>query len=341
MIESTRGNAVEVHAGASAARASMTIRPFRNHDEDYGAVVAIENAIAPDTPASVAAWKHWDRTRDPQYLFRRHVAEIDGSIVAAVSYGHTAWMHQPGKYFVRIAVAPPFQRRGIGSALYDFAVHEKLGPRQPKKLVSFTREDRRHGIRFLQKRGFRQVMRTPVSRLDTAAFDHGNFESKVQRVLDSGICIKTLRHLQEEDPQWKRKVYELEWQCLQDVPSTDPFTKRSFEQFQKSTLGSPNLLPDAWFVAVDGDQYVGLSVLWRNLATDELLETGLTGVVRTHRRRGIATALKVQAIRYAQAHGNATIETDNEENNPMFQLNLQLGFVPQPAYLDFEKKLDA
>lgn len=336
MLEKT-GKTITAINRATSAGATLVIRPFRKIDKDYQAVVAIENAIGPETPASVSAWKHWDCTRDSQYLFRRHVAELDGEIVAAVSYGHTAWMHQPGKYFVRISVAPRFQRRGIGSILYDFVVQEKLGPRDPQKLVSFTREDRRHGIRFLQKRGFRQVMRTPVSRLDSGAFDVGKFEAKVQRVLASGIAIKTMRQLQQEDPEWKRKLYELEWECLQDVPSTDPFTKRSFEQFEKSTLGSPNLLPDAWFVALDGDQYVGLSVLWRNLATDRLLETGLTGVIRSHRRRGIATAMKVNAIRYAQEHDNATIETDNEENNPMFQLNLQLGFVPQPAYLDFEK----
>jgi hypothetical protein len=33
------------------------------------------------------------------------------------------------------------------------------------------------------------------------------------------------------------------------------------------------------------------------------------------------------------------IETDNEENNPMYQLNLQLGFAPQPAELDFHKDM--
>lgn len=339
MFENTIIRTVSGKEVAPKPRTKIAIRPFRDRDEDYGAVVAIENTIDPDTPSSVAAWKHWDRTRDAKYLFRRYVAELDGRIVAAVSYGHTAWMHQPGKYFVRISVTPAWQRRGIGSTLYDFAVHEQLAERHPKKLVSFTREDRRGSIRFLRSRGFRQVMRTPVSRLDSASFDHGRFEAKVNRVLESGITIRTLRQLREDDPDWKRKVYELEWECLQDVPSTDPFTKRSLEQFERSTLGSPNLLPDAWFVAVDGTEYVGLSVLWRNLATDKLLETGLTGVIRSHRRRGIATALKVSAIRYAQEHGNATIETDNEENNPMFQLNLQLGFVPQPAYLDFEKKV--
>ena len=41
----------------------------------------------------------------------------------------------------------------------------------------------------------------------------------------------------------------------------------------------------------------------------------------------------------AEKLGIKTIEADNEENNPMFKLNLQLGFKPQRAYLDFQKKI--
>ncbi len=323
----------------------MHIRPFSFDDADYRAIVDIANAIEPDNPSSVTAWKHFDSNRQKQHVFRRFVAERPaarekpGEVVAVATYGHTHWSYAPDKYFVNVQVDPEAQNSGIGSTLYDFVMGE-LQPREPAKLVSYTREDRPVAIRFLERRGFRQVMRIPVSRLESAAFDADSFTEKIARVEQSGIAIKTLRELSEEDADWKRKAYELEWECAQDVPTTDPLTKQPFEQFEKRTLGSPNLLPDAWFVAVDGDRYVGLSVLWKNLATDSLLETGLTGVVRSHRRRGIATAMKVRAIQYAQENGGAAIVTDNEENNPMFQLNLQLGFEPQPAHLDFELTLD-
>jgi hypothetical protein len=42
---------------------------------------------------------------------------------------------------------------------------------------------------------------------------------------------------------------------------------------------------------------------------------------------------------FAQEIGAKFIETNNEEHNPMYQLNLQLGFQPQPADLDMEKVL--
>lgn len=317
---------------------TVAIRPFAYTDEAYRKAVAISNAIDPDSPDSVTGWKHWDENREPQYLFRRYVAERQGQVVAIGAYGHTPWSYQPDKYFVNVMVHPQAQGRGIGGAFYDF-IMGCLARLKPAKLISYTRENRPLATRFLETRGFKPVMRVEVSRLESANFDSLRYAAKLERVQASGIKIKTLAELMVEDPEWKQKTYEVEWHCLQDVPSVDEFTRRSMDAFEKQTLQHPCLLPDAWFIAVDRDRYVGLSVLWRNLATDKLLNTGLTGVLRSHRRRGIATALKVKAIQYAQAHGNAAIDTDNEENNPMFQLNLDLGFRPQPAFVDYMKEI--
>ena len=83
-----------------------------------------------------------------------------------------------------------------------------------------------------------------------------------------------------------------------------------------------------------------LSCIWLSLSNPDKLYTGLTGVRRAYRRRGIATALKTQAIAWAKTQGASYLETDNEENNPMYQLNLALGFQPIPALLDYILELD-
>jgi len=69
------------------------------------------------------------------------------------------------------------------------------------------------------------------------------------------------------------------------------------------------------------------------------LETGLTGVHRDYRRQGLALALKSQAIEVVQQLGARIILTSNEENNPMYRLNLKLGFEAQPADIDWKKTL--
>jgi len=65
----------------------------------------------------------------------------------------------------------------------------------------------------------------------------------------------------------------------------------------------------------------------------------LPGVVRSHRRKGVATALKVRTFKIAAERGYKHIDTDNEENNPMYDLNVQLGFKLKPQWLVFKKSL--
>jgi GNAT superfamily N-acetyltransferase len=85
---------------------------------------------------------------------------------------------------------------------------------------------------------------------------------------------------------------------------------------------------------------VGYTGLWLSEAHPAKVFTGLTGVVRSHRRKGIATALKVHGFSRAKEHGARWIETDNEEKNPMFELNMRLGFKPTPAWTEYRRQFN-
>jgi GNAT superfamily N-acetyltransferase len=181
-------------------------------------------------------------------------------------------------------------------------------------------------------------MRFPISHLDLITFDPTPFKAKVAQVQQSGIAICSLATLAESDKDWKSKMHRLKADVLKDVPSPDEMIEWPIEEFERN-LAYPNYMHEGVFIAIDKGQYVGLSELWRSQADPRRLYTGLTGVARSHRRRGVATAVKVHAICFAQNYGATILETDNEENNPMFQLNLQLGFQPQPAIVEFKKKI--
>ena len=64
-----------------------------------------------------------------------------------------------------------------------------------------------------------------------------------------------------------------------------------------------------------------------------------TDVRRAWRCRGIATAIKRKSIAQVRYMGCARMQTSNEENNPMYGINLELGFESAPAWVEYQKFL--
>ena len=317
----------------------LTIRPFDESDRDYDASVAIWNALWPDEPTSVEGMRYSNRTRSRKHFFQRLMAELAGKIVATAIYREPEWANEPGMYDVQIRVLPEYQRVGIGSTIYDHII-ERLNElkRKPLSLASDSREDQPHSTKFLTDRGFEQKQRQQVSRLDVASFDAAPFADTVARFEESGITVKTFGEYEADDQDAWRKTYEKYVELFQDVPIFVDRFELTYEMFERE-LNAPNRLPGAILLAFDGDEIVATTSLWKRLADPGSLGTGLTAVARSHRRRGIAAALKVRAIEFARDIGTRVIQTENEENNPMYDLNVRLGFKPVPAWLIFVKKL--
>jgi len=323
----------------TSAPAGLAMRPFDDSDRDYDAAVAVWNAIWPDELTSVEGMRYSNKTRSDKHFHQRLMTELDGKIVATAIYREPEWCDEPGMYDVQIRVLPEYQKRGIGTAIYDH-IMERLGEREhaPASLVSDSREDQPHSTKFLTDRGFEQKQRQQVSRLDVASFDAAPFAGLVARFEESGITVKTFEDYEAEEPDAWRKAYEACAELFKDVPIFVERFELTYEMFERE-LNAPNRLPGAILLAFDGDEIVAMTSLWKRLADPGSLGTGLTAVARSHRRRGIAAALKVRSIEFARDIDTRVIQTDNEENNPMYDLNVRLGFKPTPAWLIFMKKL--
>ena len=317
----------------------FVIRPFDGSDEDYQAIVDVWNASFPDETMNVETRRHHDEHRQKQFLFERLVGEIDGTPVLHASYCEDEWSHFPGKYGLSIQVVPEYRRMGLGRAAYDY-IWNRIKDRDPAPvaLVAHAREDDPDSMRFVEERGFRVAQRNQYSMLDVRLFDASPFEETLRRANESEVDVRPFGELMAKDEGALRKAFEAGWEFLQDVPFPDPIQKMPFEQYMAEVEG-PCGMPESWFMAVDQGRYVGMSQLWRIPAQPNRLQTGLTGVARTHRRRGLATALKVLAIMGAKEMGCESIRTDNEESNPMYLLNVRLGFKPIPSWLSYKNEL--
>ncbi len=314
----------------------MNIRPCT--PADYPATCAIHNAVKPEYPMTVEQWHHHDTLRGPVQKFGRWVLEQDGAVVAYGQYSQTVDAFHPQIFYVYAATHPDWQRRGFGAALYDHLVAE-LAPFDPIMLrTPDVRADMAASLSFVARRGFTESMRAWESRLDVASFDPAPFAAAPAQAAAHGITITTLAAL-AADPEHRTKLWALDNELSADVPSPDPFTPMAFEEFSKWVFDSPHLIPEAFFVALDGDEYVGMSTLWR-IPTSDALSNGLTGVKRSHRRKGIALALKLRGIAFAKSVGAPHIKTWNEANNrAMLSINEALGFVKQPAWISFAKAI--
>ena len=317
----------------------FTIRPFQRTDEDYRRAVDIVNAVWVGQQESVDEWKEGDEKRAKTLKWGRFFAEVEGQPVGYASYEQKLRMNHPGKLWVGVNVLPAFRKRGVGTALWQHLCQE-IERFDPLRLFIGTRENYADGVRFAEKLGFSERFRHWESRLEPATFRLADWAGYFRRVAEQGIEIRSVVEL-KADPDRDRKLYELDWAVIQDIPSPEPAVRKSFEEFQKVWERS-NLVQDAWFVALDKGKYVGMTELWTNQADPGLFDIGVTGVLRSHRRRGIAMALKLQGIAFAQKRGSRELRTWNASNNKgILEVNRRLGFVRRPAHIAYVKEVRA
>jgi GNAT superfamily N-acetyltransferase len=261
--------------------------------------------------------------------------------VGAATIGHSMFAFHPRKFFVGVRVLREARRQGIGAALHAMAI-EMVESERPISLTTRVRETDEDGVRFAAARGYEEKMREWESAIDMGAYDPQRFAHLREKASLAGIRIMSAQQLAAGgEPDWERKIHAAEMETLADVPSTDRFVPSEFEDWRRMALESKHFLPEGFFAALDGDRIVGTSALWLS-SREGTLETGLTGVLRDYRRKGIALALKLTALEFAKRYGAREVRTDNATTNrPMLAINEMLGFEKRPATIFMVKAMEA
>ena len=319
----------------------LTFRPFNFSDQDYATALSLHNAVWIDNPQDERDWRREDSIRPKTRYHKRIIAEINGTPVGYGEFSEKWYFEKPNYYGLSWLTSAEYRKQGICTAFYKYALAQMQADGCTiGTLRSGTHENQPAGLRWLTKHGFAQIDRYPISELKLADFAANQFAGYAARIAAHGLTIKPLAEIIPHDPNWQRKLYDLEWIFEQDEPGSNVPKQTPFEQHVKETFEDDDFSPQMWFIALDGDRYAGMSCLWPNKAKPHELATGWTGVDRPYRKKGLAMAMKLAAIAYAQQQPAIThIETDNHETNWMYQINLHLGFTPKPAWRVYDKVL--
>lgn len=307
--------------------------------DHYPALAALINTIYPGANSSTEELLRFDQEHDPRFRFQRWLALEGSEVIATGNYNQTIWFAHPQKFAIAISVHPDWRRQGIGTRLYE-AILDGMRPFDPIALRATAVDLRPEGIAFLQHHGFVEVIRDIRSELEVQSCDLSRFAGLEERFRPQGVVIHTLPEL-ASDPGRDQKLYDLDWELSMIVPGDLAATmeRRGLEKYVQYAIRGEQALPQAFFVAVRGEEYVGLS---HSLVVEPgvLLYQGLTGVKAPWQRLGIGLAMKVRGIAHAKAAGYRTLRADNDARNlPMLALNETLGFVRTEQQITFEKAL--
>ena len=307
------------------------LRPF--HDPDWRPVSAIASARAGADARGYELWLSRRQKFDESRYFRRHYVVENGKTKQIIAYGAVEQTVYLPKYRLLLLSDPQWLKRGVGDLLLDRLTDDLA---EAKAITVSCRQyaSEIELIQLLKRRGFAETSRVLDLRLNVAD------ASPILKPIE-GISISTFAEERISDPRCVEKLYELTTLLSQDDPAAGPFTPPGYNAREALMwLEMPYVLPDALFIAKHGDDYVGVSDVSLFEAVPGGLTQGFTGVRRDYRRRGLATALKISGIIYAQSHGYQVIQTFNTpEQSAICALNAKLGFEVMFVHVTLEKCL--
>jgi len=277
---------------------------------------------------------------------RLYLAAVDaqGALVGYTDTWHNPWMRD-GEFQVEVIVATGARGQGIGSQLYDAANRFTQQHDATRRIVMLPAHDPA-SLAFAERRGFTIERHIFESRLDLADFDERPFIGALERARADGVRFFSMADLGDSE-EAQRRLHEVNRRASLDTPGQH-HTFAPFEEWRRFVCEASWYRADGQIVAAVGDAEDPLALDWIGMAAvGYMAETNsmyhmITGVDRPYRGRGLATALKLLAIRCARRHNAVYLRTNNDsENAPMLAINRKLGFQPLPGYYIVAKEGDA
>jgi mycothiol synthase len=299
-----------------------------DRDADCEGISLVVNSVEsePVTPAEVRQW--FDHEPPGKISWRMVAVDGNGVLVGYSVVVHEAW-RPAGDFFAWTAVRPEWQRRGVGKAL-TARVEEFLSTRSPSLVRSDVREANSGSLEFALARGFSIHKHICESVLDLQRFDESPLLCIRARLEAGGFGFSSMADL-PAGTETASRVYELNRRICLEIPGEEEDASISFEEWVDLLLGAPWFRADGQLLCSFGGELVGLAAVQVFPEKKEAYNL-VTGVLPEYRRRGVATALKLESARYAVAQGAVVLRTNNEScNTGIRAVNARMGYIPVPG----------
>ena len=267
--------------------------------------------------------ERWDRPNDAH---RWIVAAPDGSLAAYLAL----WRVQAMQYRMDLVVGPRERGHGLGTGLLDFLIASaRAAGAASLQARPYSEESR--ALALLASREFRETMRmTGLELEDVSAVSLEPIARYEGQLAERGLRVTTLAEDLSVNSDGWRKLRDVNEASRPGWPDPDPppdatsGEEQSVEQF-RAQAHDFHMIPEACFLAVDHERYVGYSALALRDAARVRAGSGGTAVRPEYRGFGVATALKARCVRWAQEHGVRRLSTSSG-NPAMVRVNEKFGF---------------
>lgn len=303
----------------------ITFRPI-NLETDAAAMARLYSSTATE-PITEQTARDWWTVHENQIRFTTLALDENGQAVGYWDVERESWM-TPGRFFIKVIVAPEYRNRKLGTQLYTEAL--RVAREQgANELESRVREDDPVANKFAEKRGFKIEFHSFESTLDLASFDESKFNDHMARLHADGYRFFSLAEAGATEEN-KHKLYEVNRAAGLDNPGSGG-TFSDYHSFSKSVFEASWFRADTQLLASHADRWVGIAAI--GLYPEQgYAYNAFTGVLREHRGHGLAQALKLQTILLAKREGARYIRTNNDSNNaPMLAINRKLGYQSEPG----------
>jgi GNAT superfamily N-acetyltransferase len=312
-------------------KSAIGFRPATHEDVEFAAAVAsTAEPNRPQVPEELL--KKWTSTEKGSEV-RRFIVQEEGvdrcwlSLVQPRNVGGlTTYLNllipAADKHLVPAAVAfGELQARDMGAST----------------LICEVGEDQEHAVEWLSSEGWTQERRKRFWRLDLSAKAERIRELRSaakRKVETTGVVIRTAANLGGES--FLPRLLPVSHATVADIPMSVKYVPEPYEEWVV-WMQPPAVLPERIWVAILHGEPIGYSYL---AYRPSLVETGFTGVLREHRGKGLARALKLETLFQAIELGVTAVETDNDsENAPILHINEELGYDEMPGRLEFHRNL--